>query len=205
MLFVVGLKRMQSPATAVAGNRLAAAAMLIAIVATFAEHRVVSWAAVLGGLAVGSLVGATSARLVKMTAMPEMVALFNGAGGGVGTIAIQLAKLQDVEVTGVDSAAKLEMMRSLGFDHVIDYTTEDFTRNGRRYDLILDTKTTRSAFAYARSLNPRGTYATVGGPEIARLLWVAFVGGWIGVTTDKAVRLIGLRQNRDLPYLNERF
>lgn len=96
-------------------------------------------------------------------------------------------------------------MRSLGFDHVIDYTKEDFTRNGRRYDLILDTKTTRTAFEYARSLNPRGTYATVGGPEIARLLRVAFVGWWIGVTTDKAVRLIGLRQNQDLPYLNERF
>jgi NADPH:quinone reductase-like Zn-dependent oxidoreductase len=131
--------------------------------------------------------------------------LINGAGGGVGTIAVQLAKLQDVEVTGVDSAAKLEMMRSLGFDHVIDYTKEDFTRNGRRYDLILDTKTTRTAFEYARSLNPRGTYVTVGGPEIARLLRVAIVGRWIGVTTDKAVRLIGLRQNRDLPYLNERF
>jgi NADPH:quinone reductase-like Zn-dependent oxidoreductase len=131
--------------------------------------------------------------------------LVNGAGGGVGTIAIQLAKVQDVEVTGVDSAEKLERMRGLGFDQVIDYTKEDFTRNGRRYDLILDTKTTRTAFEYARSLNPRGTYATVGGPEIGRLLRVAIVGWWIGVTSDKVVRLIGLRQNRDLPYLNERF
>jgi NADPH:quinone reductase-like Zn-dependent oxidoreductase len=131
--------------------------------------------------------------------------LINGAGGGVGTIAVQLAKLHDVQVTGVDSAAKLEMMRSLGFDHVIDYTQEDFTRNGRRYDLILDTKTTRTAFDYARSLNPHGTYATVGGPEIARLLRVAVAGWWIGMTTGKAVRLIGLRQNRDLRYLSERF
>jgi NADPH:quinone reductase-like Zn-dependent oxidoreductase len=131
--------------------------------------------------------------------------LINGAGGGVGTIAVQLAKLQGVQVTGVDSAAKLEVMRSLGFDHVIDYTKEDFTRNGRRYDLILDTKTTRTAFEYARSLNPHGTYATVGGPEIARLLRVAIAGWWIGMTTDKAVRLIGLRQNRDLRYLSERF
>ena len=131
--------------------------------------------------------------------------LINGAGGGVGTIAIQLAKLQDVEVTGVDTAAKLEMMRSLGFDHVIDHTKEDFTRSGRRYDLIVDTKTTRTASAYARSLNPRGTYATVGGPQIARLLWVAAVGWWIGVATGKAIRLIVLRQNQDLPYLNERF
>jgi NADPH:quinone reductase-like Zn-dependent oxidoreductase len=136
---------------------------------------------------------------------PGQRILINGAGGGVGTIAIQLAKLQDVEVTGVDSAAKLEMMRSLGFDHVVDYTKEDFTRSGRRYDLIVDTKTTRTASEYARSLNPRGTYATLGGPEIARLLRVALVGWWIGLTTDKAVRLIRLRQNRDLPYLNERF
>ena len=92
---------------------------------------------------------------------PGQKILINGAGGGVGTIAVQLAKLQDVEVTGVDSAMKLEMMRTLGFDHVIDYTKEDFTKNGQRYDLILDTKTTRSPFVYARSLNANGTYATV--------------------------------------------
>ena len=76
---------------------------------------------------------------------PGQKILINGAGGGVGTIAIQLAKLQDVEVTGVDSARKLEMMRTIGFDHVIDYRKQDFTKNGRRYDLIVDTKTTRSA------------------------------------------------------------
>jgi NADPH:quinone reductase-like Zn-dependent oxidoreductase len=86
--------------------------------------------------------------------------LINGAGGGVGAIAIQLAKRQDLEVTGVDSAVKFEMMRAIGFDHVIDYRKENFTRNGRRYDLVLDTKTTRSPFAYTRSLSPGGTYAT---------------------------------------------
>ncbi len=64
--------------------------------------------------------------------------LINGAGGGVGTIAIQLAKSQDVEVTGVDSAVKFEMMRAIGFDHVSDYRNENFARNGRHYDLILD-------------------------------------------------------------------
>ena len=131
--------------------------------------------------------------------------LINGAGGGVGTIGIQLAKLQDVEVTGVDSAAKLEMMRRIGFDHVIDYAKEDFTRNGRRYDLIVDTKTTGTAADYARSLNPGGTYATVGGVEMRRLLRVAAAGWWIRLTTGKTVRLIRLRQNRDLPYLTERF
>lgn len=131
--------------------------------------------------------------------------LINGAGGGVGTIGVQLARSQDVEVTGVDSAAKLEMMRAIGFDHVIDYRQEDFTRNGRRYDLIVDTKTTRWPFAYAGSLNRGGTYATVGGPEM-RLLAAFALSAWsIRLTTGKTVRLIGLKQNRDLPYLNERF
>jgi len=130
--------------------------------------------------------------------------LINGAGGGVGTIAVQLAKLRDVEVTGVDSAGKFEMMQSLGFDHVIDYRKEDFTKNGRRYDLTLDTKTTHSPFAYAQSLQPNGTYATVGG-DLSRLLQFVIFGWWIQQTTNKTVRLIRLRQNQDLAYLNERF
>jgi len=130
--------------------------------------------------------------------------LINGAGGGVGTIAIQLAKREDVEVTGVDSAAKLEMMGTLGYDHVIDYRKEDFTRNGREYDLIVDTKTTRSPFDYARSLRSRGTYATVGG-AMSRLPQILILGWWVRLTTGKTVRLIALKQNRDLPYLNERF
>jgi len=135
---------------------------------------------------------------------PGLKILINGAGGGVGTIAVQLAKSQDVEITGVDSTSKLEMMRTVGFDHVIDYRTEDFTRNGRRYDLILDTKTTRSPIEYARSLNPGGTYATVGG-VMTRVLQFAAFGWLIRLTTGKTVRLIMLKQNRDLPLLNERF
>ena len=130
--------------------------------------------------------------------------LINGAGGGVGTIAIQLAKCQDVEVTGVDSALKFEMMRIVGFDHVIDYRKEDFTKNGCTYDLILDTKTTHSPFAYARSLSPGGTYATVGG-NISRMFQFMVFGWCIRQTTSKTVRLVMLKQNRDLPYLNGRF
>jgi NADPH:quinone reductase-like Zn-dependent oxidoreductase len=130
--------------------------------------------------------------------------LINGAGGGVGTIAVQLAKSQEVHVTGVDRASKLDMMRSVGFDHVIDYEKEDFTRSGRRYDLILDTKTSRSPFEYARSLTPGGTYATVGGAG-TRLLQVAVFGWWIRLTSRKTVRIIVLKQNKHLPYLNERF
>jgi NADPH:quinone reductase-like Zn-dependent oxidoreductase len=135
---------------------------------------------------------------------PGQKILINGAGGGVGTIAVQLAKLQDVEVTGVDSAAKLEMMRAIGFDLVIDYAKEDFTRNLLRYDLILDTKTSRSPFEYVRSLNPGGTYATVGG-VLRRLLEVAVFGWGILLATGKTLRVIALKQNRDLPYLSERF
>jgi len=130
--------------------------------------------------------------------------LINGAGGGVGTIGVQLAKLQDVEVTGVDNAPKLEMMRRIGFDHVIDYGKEDFTRSGKRYDLILDTKTNRSPFEFVRALNPGGTYATVGGVT-ARVLQVAIVGWWIRRTTRKKVVLIRLKQNKSLAYLSERF
>ena len=69
--------------------------------------------------------------------------LINGAGGGVGTFAVQIGKLFGVEMTGVDTAEKLDMLRSMGFDHVIDYKTEDFTSSGQRYDLILDVKTNR--------------------------------------------------------------
>ena len=150
-----------------------------------------------GQLAVQGLFAAGSLRSVQKI-------LINGAGGGVGTIAIQLAKSQDVEVTGVDSAVKFEMMRAIGFDHVIDYRKENFVRNGQRYDLILDTKTTRSPFAYTRSLSSEGTYATVGG-NVFRLMQFLIFGWCIRKTTGKTVRLIMLKQSRDLPYLNERF
>jgi NADPH:quinone reductase-like Zn-dependent oxidoreductase len=136
---------------------------------------------------------------------PGQKILINGAGGGVGTIGVQLAKAEAVEVTGVDRASKLEMMRSIGFDHVLDYEKEDFTRTGRRYDLIVDTKTNRSPFEYPRALTPTGTYATVGGEKMHMLLQVAIAGWWTRLTTGKTLRLIGLKQNRDLPYLNERF
>jgi NADPH:quinone reductase-like Zn-dependent oxidoreductase len=122
----------------------------------------------------------------------------NGAGGA-GTIAVQLAKCQDVEVTGVHCAVKFEMMRAIGFDHVIDYRKDDFTASGRRYELILDTKTTRSPFGYTRSLSPGRTYAAVGGtcPDCSSS-WSS--GGAFAKTTRKTVRLIMLKQNRDLPY-----
>jgi NADPH:quinone reductase-like Zn-dependent oxidoreductase len=151
-----------------------------------------------GQLAVQALFAAGPLR-------PGQKILINGAGGGVGTIAIQLAKLQDVEVTGVDSAGKLDMMRRIGFDQVIDYKREAFTSNGQRYDLIVDTKTTRSPFEYARSLKPGGTYATVGGEKMRVLLQGALLGQVVRLTTSKNFRIIILKQNKDLAYLSERF
>jgi len=81
---------------------------------------------------------------------PGQKLLINGAGGGVGTFAIQIAKLYGVEVTGVDSPEKLDLLRSMGAKHVIDYTQQDFTKNGQCYDLILDVKTNRSILDCAR-------------------------------------------------------
>ncbi len=130
--------------------------------------------------------------------------LINGAGGGVGTFAIQIAKLYGVEVTGVDSSGKLDMLRSMGFDHVIDYTQEDFTKNGQCYDLILDVKTNRSIFNYTRALNPNGIYVTVGG-SMARLFQALFLGPWISIISKKYIRIVGLKQNKDLAYMNGLF
>lgn len=130
--------------------------------------------------------------------------LLNGAGGGVGTFALQLAKLHDVDVTVVDKAGKLDMLRALGADHVVDYTREDFTRSGRRYDLILDVKTDRPLRAYAGALNPGGVYATVGG-DTGRLLRVAWLGSRLGGGQGRRLRLVALKPNKDLAYVNELF
>lgn len=130
--------------------------------------------------------------------------LINGAGGGVGTFAVQIAKLYEVEITGVDSSSKLEMLRSIGFDHVIDYTQEDFTKNGQRYDLILDVKTNRSIFDYTRALRPNGIYATVGGSMI-RLLQALILSPWIERISKRNIRIVALKPNKDLTYMNELF
>ena len=130
--------------------------------------------------------------------------LINGAGGGVGTFAVQIAKLYGVEVTGVDRIGKLDMLRSMGFDHVIDYTKEDFTKNGCCYDLILDVKTNRSMFAYARALCRKGVYVTVGG-SMLRLLQSLLLGPWISMISKKHIRFVALKKNKDLLYMNGLF
>lgn len=128
--------------------------------------------------------------------------LINGAGGGVGTFGLQIAKLFGAEVTGVDAAEKLPMMKSLGFDHVIDYRTTDFTRTGETYDLILDAKTNRSVFDYTRALKPDGVYATVGG-EIPRLLKILLASPIVSLLYKRKMKIVALKPNKDLPYVNQ--
>jgi len=124
---------------------------------------------------------------------PGQTVLINGAGGGSGMYAIQLAKLAGAEVTGVDNAEKLAFMRSLGADHVIDYTREDFTRKGRSYDLVLDVAAHRPASAYKASLMPGGRYLYVGG-SVATLLQVLLTGPVLGRAEHKKIRLLAVRQ-----------
>ncbi|MBW1822432.1 MAG: NAD(P)-dependent alcohol dehydrogenase [Deltaproteobacteria bacterium] len=140
----------------------------------------------------------------KREIKPGQRILINGAGGGVGTFAIQIAKSFGAEVTGVDSTGKLDMMSSLGADHVIDYTQEDFTKNGKCYDLILDVRTDRSIFDYRRALSSNGIYVTVGGRS-ARILQLVFLGSLISMTGSKKLTLIMHKPNKDLNILNELF
>jgi NADPH:quinone reductase-like Zn-dependent oxidoreductase len=118
--------------------------------------------------------------------------LVNGAGGGSGSFAIQLAKRLGAQVTGVDNAGKLDFMRSLGADEVIDYRSEDFTRRGP-YDLILDLVAHRSVFAYRRALAPGGRYRCVGG-SVSALLRVLTLGSLTGLLTRRRLGVLAVRE-----------
>jgi NADPH:quinone reductase-like Zn-dependent oxidoreductase len=121
--------------------------------------------------------------------------LINGAGGGAGTFAVQIAKSFGAEVTGVDSTKKLDMLRSIGADRVIDYTRKDFTRNGQRYDLILDVVTYRSIFDYRRVLKPGGIYVMLGGGSWARVYQILALGPLISMAGDKKMGVLLHRPN----------
>jgi NADPH:quinone reductase-like Zn-dependent oxidoreductase len=106
---------------------------------------------------------------------PGQKVLINGAGGGVGTFAVQIAKSFGADVTGVCSTGKMDMVRSIGADRVIDYTQEDFTQGTQRYDLIFDLVATHSLAAYRRVLNPNGICVPAGGPtKVRSILVLAF-------------------------------
>ena len=128
--------------------------------------------------------------------------LINGAGGGVGTLGIQILKSYGVKVTGVDSEEKLDLMKSLGFDSVIDYKKADFTDTGEKYDLILDTKSYKSVFKVARSLKKNGTYITVGG-SMVRLFEIVLFGSLLSLFTGKKLSVLNLKPNKGLDQISK--
>jgi len=175
---------------------------------TFEEAAAVPTAAV---VALQNLrgVGPSSPSLIlsdKGQIQPGQKVLINGAGGGVGTFAVQLAKYFGAEVTGVDSTRKLDMLRSIGSDHVIDYTQEDFTKNGQHYDLILDVVVHRSIFDYKRALSPKGICVFVGG-SMTRVFLNMLLGPLISMTGSKKMGLVMWKPNKkeDLVFLKELF
>ena len=139
----------------------------------------------------------------KEQVQPGRKVLINGAGGGAGTFAVQIAKLLGAEVTAVDSTTKLSMMRSIGADHVIDYTQEDFTQNEQQYDLILDLAAHRSIFACRRTLSPRGIYLLAGG-AFGPTLQAALLGPLISsIGSKKVVFLLANTNKEDLVHMTE--
>jgi len=125
--------------------------------------------------------------------------LINGASGGVGTFAVQLAKLFETEVTAVCSTSKMDFVRSIGADHVIDYTREDVTKNGQQYDLIFDIAAYRSVSSYKRILKPGGIYVMAGG-SVARLIQIML----ISITgTKNMVSMLANIDQKDLLLLKD--
>ena len=132
--------------------------------------------------------------------------LINGAAGGVGTFAVQIAKAFGAEVTGVCSSSNVEMVRAIGAEHVIDYTQEDFTRSGQRYDLMLDCVGNHSLSACRRVLQTRGAYVMVGGPSsrwiqpLPRLLQLLFLSMFV---RQKLIFFVAAINQKDLLVLQE--
>ncbi|UCG68370.1 MAG: NAD(P)-dependent alcohol dehydrogenase [Thermoplasmata archaeon] len=140
----------------------------------------------------------------KHPVLPGQKVLINGAGGGMGTFAVQIAKHFGAEVTAVDHTSKLDMLHSIGADHVMDYTKEDYTKTGKTYDLILDVVAHRSVKDYERALSDNGNFVVVGGSR-ATIFKVIFLGPLI---TRKSNKKMGLNswdsdKNEDMKFLIE--
>jgi len=121
--------------------------------------------------------------------------LINGASGGVGTFAVQIAKSFGAEVTGVCSTSKVDMVRSIGADHVIDYTQEDFTKNGQHYNLILAANGYHPILDYKRALGPEGTYVMTGGSG-AQMFQSMTLGPILSMTGNKKLGNLSMKANK---------
>jgi NADPH:quinone reductase-like Zn-dependent oxidoreductase len=135
---------------------------------------------------------------------PGQKVLIQGASGGVGTFAVQLAKSFGADVTAVCSTRNLDMARSIGADHVIDYTQEDFTRSQQRYDLIFAANGYHSLSDYKRALNPKGTYVCAGG-SMPQIFQAMLLGSWMSRNGDKKLGSMGIAKvnHEDLVTLGE--
>ena len=134
---------------------------------------------------------------------PGQKVLINGASGGVGTFAVQIAKAFGTEVTAVCSTRNVDMVRSIGADHVIDYTQEDFTQNGQRYDLILAANGYHPISAYQRALSPQGIYVMTGGP-MAQMFQAMLLGPWLSRNgSQKMGNLLARPNQKDLVFMKE--
>jgi NADPH:quinone reductase-like Zn-dependent oxidoreductase len=134
---------------------------------------------------------------------PGQKVLIHGASGGVGTFAVQIAKAFRAEVTAVCSTRKVDLVRSIGADHVIDYTQEDFTKNGQRYDLILAANGNRSMFEYKRALAPTGRYVVTGG-SMAQLFQAMLLGPLLSTAGRQNMGNVLARPNqKDLACMKE--
>jgi len=137
---------------------------------------------------------------------PGQKVLINGASGGVGTFAVQIAKSYGTEVTGVCSTKKMDTTLSIGADHAIDYTKEDFTKNGQQYDLIFDVAANRSASEYLRALSPNGICVVVGFSTISHMVFqVGVLGSLMSMTGSKKIGTMGsaVPDQKDLIFIKE--
>lgn len=133
-----------------------------------------------------------------------MKILINGAGGGVGTYIVQMLKNHDIHLTGVDTDTKRDMLINLGYDEFIDYKKADFTELGNMYDVIIDCKTNRPLYKYARTLNENGYYVTIGG-DIPKVLRILLMSKLIEKRFGRKFKGVSLQTNRNLPDINKMF